>query len=698
MTNIKKDILWRVIISMFMMLIFGVAILYFTIHIQVAEGQKWRDLSDSLTIRYKEIPAIRGNIYSEDGSLLATSIPKYKISVDMKVIPADSFYRYVETVGIKLAQTFGNKSADEYIRMLKEGKSRRNRYLTLTRNATYIQLRDMKTWPIFRMGKYKGGMIVEERTERKLPLGVLASRTIGFKNENISGVGLEATYDAILGGVSGKRLVQKISGGYKPINDDNEIEPENGKDIYTTLDVNIQDITEAALLKSLEKHQAHHGCAVVMEVKTGKLKAIANLSKGEDGQYAEYFNYALGGNFEPGSTFKLVSALALLQNNLNKPEDSIEIDYGKFLFFDRLMKDSEPSPFEKITFAEAIERSSNVGVSRLIYNAYKNKPRDFISQIKKLHLNEPVKLGIKGEAEPKLKEPGQKGWSGTTLPWISIGYSLEMTPLHVLMFYNAIANNGKMMKPMLIKGVGRMGKLKEAFEPVELEESICSKSTLNSLKSMLEGVVLRGTATNLKDAGVGIAGKTGTAQIAQGSGGYAHDKYNASFAGYFPADNPMYSCIVVVSEPTSGAYYGSVVAAPVFKEIARKVFAKGTGRSIIRPDSICLPPSFNGFAEDQEIILDVLDIPFKNRSANKEIVIAEVTPGTGQMLLDESKYPDGVMPQFKGMGLRDVLFLAENRKLKIKYQGRGKVISQFPPAGSRYSAGSTIELKFGLTP
>jgi len=697
MTNVKKDILWRVIISMVLMVLFGASIFFFTVRVQVVEGEKWREFSDSTTLRFREIPAVRGNIYSEDGNLLATSIPKYKISLDMKVIPNDSFYRFVEDVSILMAQTFGNKSSDEYLRLLKEGKAKRNRYLTITRNASYLQLREMKTWPIFRMGRYKGGLIEEERTERKLPLGSLASRTIGFKNPNIMGVGLEATYDAILGGISGKRLVQKISGGYKPINDENEIEPENGKDIYTTLDVNIQDITQAALLKSLVANNAHHGCAIVMEVKTGKIRAIANLKKGSDDEYAEYFNYALGGNFEPGSTFKLVSALALLEEGHNKPEDSIEINFGKFLFFDRMMKDSEHSPFEKITFQESIEKSSNVGVSRLIYNAYKSKPAEFVAEIKRLHLTESMNLGFNGEAKPNMREPGQTGWSGTTLPWLSIGYAIEMTPLHMLMFYNAIANDGRMMKPLLINGIGRMGKIKEKFEPITLEKSICSKSTLATLKSMLEGVVQNGTATNLKDAGVNIAGKTGTAQIAEGAGGYSHEKYNASFAGYFPAENPMYSCIVVISEPTMGAYYGSAVAGPVFKEIARKVYAKGTGQMIAKNnDSLQFPPFFNGFYADQKIILEALDLPIEKSTKKNDFEWAEGKPATYQIIIEASDYPDGIMPNFKGMGLRDALYIAENRKLRVQYQGYGKIIGQSPSAGSRINAGSSIQLNLAV--
>jgi len=693
MTNVKKDILWRVVLSMILMVLFAAFIFFFTARIQVVEGQKWRELSDSMTLRFKEIPAVRGNIYSEDGNLLATSIPKYKISLDMTVIPSDTFYRFVNEVAVRLSQTFGNKTADEYNRLLRRGKSKRNRYLTLTRNASYIQLRDMKTWPIFRMGRYKGGIIEEERTERKLPLGQLASRTIGFKNENISGVGLEATYDALLSGISGTRLFQKISGGFKPISDENEIETQKGSDIYNCIDVNIQDITHASLLKALINHNAHHGTAVVMEVKTGKIKSIANLTRNTDGSYGELFNYALGGNFEPGSTFKLLAALALLEDGYNLPDDSIEINYGQFRFFDRIMKDSEISPYEKITFRQSIEKSSNVGVSRLVYNAYKSQPSKFISHIKRLHFNEPCKTGIKGEAIPKMREPGQVGWSGTALPWISIGYALEMTPLHILMFYNAIANGGKMMKPMLITGIGQLGKVKEKYEPGVLEEKICNEKTLKTLQEMLVGVVENGTATNLKDAGVSIAGKTGTAQIAMGAGGYAHDRYNASFAGYFPADNPMYSCVVVISEPSNGAYYGSVVAAPVFKEIARKVYAKGTGNLLVRSDSIHLPDALNGHLGDILTVLKDLEIPHVQTGQNKTPEWTEGKPAITQLILGESDYPEEVVPNFIGMGLRDALFIAENRKLRVIYSGYGKISSQTPAAGARIRRDERVHLK-----
>ncbi len=657
----------------------------------MVEGESWRALSDSLTLKRKAIPSIRGNIYSADGNLLATSIPKYKLSVDMTVIPNDSFRRYVSELSFLMASEFGQKSADEYLQMFKRGKARKNRYLTIARNANYIQLRKMQTWPIFRMGRYKGGLIEEERTERKLPLGSLAGRTIGFKNENISGVGLEATYDAILSGESGFRLYQKISGGYKPVNDKNETEPENGRDIYTTLDVNIQDIAHASLERGMQTHQASHGCAIVMEVGTGKIKAIANLSQNPDGSYSERYNYAIGGNFEPGSTFKLVSALALLEDKHNEPGDSVEINYGSHRFYDRIMKDSEKSPHKSLTFQESIEKSSNVGVSRLIFEAYKSHPKDFLAHIHRLQLTDKAGTGLKGEAIPKLPTPGQRGWSGTTLPWISIGYALEVTPLHILMFYNAIANEGKMMKPMLVSGIGSLGKIKEVYEPEVKVEKICGDETLKKLKSMLRGVVEKGTATNLNKMGIQLAGKTGTAQIAQGSEGYGHDRYHASFAGYFPADKPMYSCIVVVSEPKSGVYYGSAVAAPVFAEIARKVYAKGAGLVVSRTDTMVLPEKMAGHYDDIKTILTQLELPYTVMGASGKTWVRG-GGGSKQVILVQEELETSGMPDFRGMGLRDALFIAENRKLRVRTRGYGKVVSQQPQPGQIIKRGDVIQL------
>jgi cell division protein FtsI (penicillin-binding protein 3) len=697
MTNVKKDILWRVIVSMIVMFLFAIAIGVFVIRIQFVEGPGLRELSDSLTIRYVEIDAVRGNIYAEDGNLLATSIPKYKVSLDLYLVPKDSFNRGLFQLANKLAHSFPVKSTDEYVRILKFGHVRKVRYLTVARNASYLQLREMKSWPILRMGRFKGGLIEEEETVRKQPLGSLASRTIGAKNANVTGTGLEGTFDSILAGVKGKRLVKKTPGGLIPLNDENEIEPQNGRDIYTTLDVNIQDITQAALIKSLVKHKADHGCVVVMEVKTGKIKAISNLTRTRDSFYAETYNYAIGGNFDPGSTFKIVSALALLKDGLVKPEDSVNIKFGRDSIMGSPIVDAKESHVQRLTFQEVIEHSSNVGISRLVYDHYKSHPKDFINHIKSLHLNEPSGVGIKGEAEPKLPEPGQKSWSGIALPKIAQGYSIEVTPLHILMLYNAIANNGTLMKPMLVNGFGQLGKMEEEYEPQVVEEAICDKNTLAVLRGMLEGVVLRGTASKvLNDLEMKVAGKTGTAQIVSGATGYSKNEYNASFVGYFPADNPMYSCIVVVSKPTSGQYYGSVVAAPVFKEIARKVYSKGIGMQLAVAEQKQLPAAFNGFFEDHKTILKELNLPYNKKGYEIQSLWATGKSTKTQVVVESADLPEDQMPNLIGMGLRDAIAVGENKKLRVIYSGYGKVKSQSPKPGSKISRGVPLQINLGI--
>ena len=689
--NLRKDILWRVLLSMSLLALFGAMVVYFIFRIQFIEGAKWRALSDSLTVKTREIPAVRGSIYADHSELLATSLPIYKVSLDMQVIASrhrDSFSRYIPYLAKSMSQSFGNRSDADFERILRRGYNNRDRYLLLTRNASFINIKEMQTWPILKHGRYKAGVIIEERTVRKKPYGPLLQRTIGFVNENGRGAGIEATYNEELAGVNGRILVQRISGGYRPLNDELAIEPKDGQDVFTTFNVELQDIVHNALLKMVEKQQAKFGTAILMEVKTGKIKAMSNLTRSENG-YIESFNHAVGTLYEPGSTAKLLSSIALLKDDKIQPDDSVDIEWGRVKFYDRWIEDSDKGEFKNMSFRQIFERSSNVGTSKSVYKAYKDDPKKFIRHLDALRLNKQIPIGIRGAGVPNMLRPDEPGWSGTALPSLSIGYSMQLTPLHVLMVYNAIANNGAMVKPYLIKGVGSFGKMEQEFGTTVLNKSIAPPSVVSTLQEFLEGVVQRGTARNLKNVGFGIAGKTGTARIA-GRGRYEAHVYNSSFAGYFPAEDPQYSCLVLVSEPKL-SYYGSSVAAPVFREIARKVHAKAV--RITLPDTIQwqAPKMLCGQAADVKAICKHFDLKTPDLDEMEWLRLNKVNTS----YVASNTEQDGRMPDLLGSGLRDVLFRMENRDIKVRYTGLGMVVEQSPDPGTSLRPGQTIYVRLG---
>ena len=574
--NIKKDILWRIYLSFFMITLVAVAIIVQSFRIQVVEGEHWKSLADSLTTIFKTIPAERGNIFSEDGSLLATSLAYFEVRMDAnaEALSDDVFYKDVDSLALCMANFLKDKTAREYKTKLINARKDGNRYMLIKRNVTFPELQVIESWPIFRLGRYKGGLISIQTNKRKMPFGMLAHRTIGYvrTGPGAQSVGLEAEYDQALAGVNGKRLMQKIAGNtWMPINDRNEIDPRNGRDLITTLDVNIQDVAEYALLKALQKHNADHGSVIVMEVKTGKIKAIANLGKMGEGEYWEKYNYAIGEATEPGSTFKLATMMALLEDGLVDLEDSVDIGYGEVYYSGQILRDAESHSKGKVSVGHSFEISSNVGISKLAHKHYAKNPKALIDHFRNFHLDKKVDIELRGEPSPHIKSPGDKGWSALSVPWMSVGYEVLITPLQMLTFYNAVANGGVMVRPYLVSEVREYGHTIEQFHPEIIDGGICSKETIKKLQTILEGVVQNGTAKNLRDPNYEIAGKTGTAQIADKKHGY-QKVYQSSFAGYFPADDPQYSCIVVINAPSNGVYYGSTVAGPVFKEISDKIF------------------------------------------------------------------------------------------------------------------------------
>lgn len=692
--NIKKDILWRVIVSILMLTGLGVAILWSAVRLQVVEGDHWRSVSDSLHVTHRTIPAVRGSIYSDDGSLLSTSVPIYKVSLDFEVINrlhSDSFEQYTNELAEKLSRTLENRSAEEFKQLLTTGYRKKSRYVTISRHANFIQTRDIQNLPIFNAGRYKGGVILEERTIRKKPYDELMFRTIGFINENHKGAGIEASYDDILTGEDGRMVVRRITSGYyRPIDNNMKLSAKDGKDIFTTVNIHLQDLVHEALAAGIEANDAEHGTAILLDVKTGQIKAIANLNKTENG-VAERYNHALGMLYEPGSTVKIISALAALEEGHVDTDDSIDVHNGKYKFFENdSIMDSGHGDHRNLTYQQVVEKSSNVGISLTAYNGFKNKPNDFIEYFDELHLTTALQTGIKGEAEPFILRPNKPGWSGMSVPSISIGYSFNTSPLHMAMLYNAIANNGVMMRPYLIKGIGRFGQIEEAYEPTTLNKKICSESTLASLKQMLEGVVQNGTASKLKNVGFPVAGKTGTSRISDSKSGYTK-QYHSSFVGYFPADQPKYTLIVVISKPSKGRYYGASVALPVFKEIASRIYANAVHQKMVDKDTIVLPEQLTGTYAEVKTLAKRYDLPMEFKSRKNELVSAKPT---GDFLGGSAiTMSDNTMPELKGMGLTDCLYLLENKGFKVSHRGNGKVVEQFPLPGTKMPRGKTVYLR-----
>lgn len=694
--EVKKDIMWRIYVAFFFICLFGIAITVQIFRIQFVQGSYWKEKADSATTDYKDILAARGNIFSDDGSMLATSVPIYDVRMDLMAdgLSSDQFDDNVDSLALCLSELFKDKSKLEYKHDLKREREEGNRYFLVQRNVHYPELQKVKEFPILRLGRYRGGMIVEHRNVRELPFKMLAARTIGYQRE-VKPVGIEAAFDKELEGVGGKRLMQKISGGiWIPINDKDEIEPKDGNDLITTIDVNIQDVAEHALEEHLRKHNADHGCAVLMEVETGEIKAIANLSKTSEGNYCEDFNYVIAEATDPGSTMKMASLLAAMDDGLVEPTDSVFVGNGQYMFFDHLMKDSHPPRFSRLSVQQAFETSSNVGISKVIYQAYNKNQQRFIDQLKKFHLNQPLGLQIAGEGMPRIKDVKDKFWSAISLPQMSIGYEVNLTPLQILTFYNAIANNGKMVRPRFVKEERYHGSLVKSFPAEIIKDSIASPVAIAKAKKLLEGVVQRGTASSLNKSCYPIAGKTGTAQIFNNKYGFDknHMTYQASFVGYFPADNPKYSCMVVVYAPSNNVYFGGAVAAPVFKEISDKVYSNRMEMNDTVPekDSLIksLPVAKSGSQKELKKVLAQLQVNIA--SQNTDAAWVSASSATNSIQLSERKILSGMVPNVIGMGAKDAINILENAGLRVRISGKGVVSKQSIDAGTKIQNGQQI--------
>jgi cell division protein FtsI (penicillin-binding protein 3) len=691
----NKIFLSKVYFIYFIMALLCIAVITRAGYIYTIQGEELLKEAQELTLKYKTIEAVRGNIYAADGSLLATSVPIYEVRFDANAdaISEKLFLSKVDSLSQGLERILGNKSHATYREELTNARNKKSRYHLIKRKVNFSQLKELQRLPLFRRGRYKGGFIYIQENKRSRPFRSLAARTIGYSRENTR-VGLEGAYDKLLSGISGQRLMQKLSGGvWMPLNDENEIEPKDGYDIYSTIDINIQDVAQNALLEKLKQHNAQYGTVILMEVATGDVKAISNLSKGNNDEYHENYNHAIGTSTEPGSTFKLMALVAAIEDNLIKLTDSVDTGNGVRKFHDRVMRDSKEGGYGKITIQRAFEVSSNIGIALAIERAYGNNPEAFIKALQKMGLTDPTGIEIAGEGNPYIKNTSDPSWSGTTLPWMSHGYELQMTPLQVLAFYNAIANNGNYVKPRFIEAIKDKRNLIEKVEP-ELGKRVCSEETISKVKLALEGVVEHGTAMNLKNNYIKIAGKTGTSKIYKKKTGFKHKSYQASFVGYFPSDDPKYSCMVVVNAP-SDVYYGNMVAGPIFEDVAAKVYATSIEihnelDTLETRYATRIPYSKNGYTEDLVEIMNHLNLPFTNQTDGSVWAITQ----TSEDKVDIKKRginPHQV-PNVKGMTLRDALYILENEGLQVEFAGVGVVANQSIQPGSKFNKGTTIKL------
>jgi cell division protein FtsI (penicillin-binding protein 3) len=661
-----KNILTRLYLVGGGLFIFAIAVMVKLVSIQMVHGDKYKEMALQRTEKMFTIPPNRGNLYSDDGSLLATSVSKYTIRFDAVTVKTEAFEENVNTLAGQLSVLL-QKPSSHFEQVLRKARVHKNRYALIARNLDYSQYMKIRDFALFNKGPYKGGLIVEQKTVREHPLGKIAERSVGYErfdeNGYVTRVGLEGAFGQYLRGVEGKRLKQKIAKGqWKPIGLDNIVEPKDGYDVISTIDINIQDIAHHALLQQLEKYKADHGTVIVMETKTGEIKAISNLGRTEDEKYYERLNYAIGESHEPGSTFKLMSLVAALEDKKVDTSTIIDTEKGTWRIYDRIVRDSKHGGYGKISVSKAFELSSNTAFAKMIHNNYKEDPQEYVNRLMDMELHKELGMPIKGEGVPVIRNPGDKGWSGISLAWMSHGYEVSLTPLQTLAFYNAIANDGELLRPRLIKEVKEWNNTIEVFDKEVINSSICSKETARKVQELLKNVVEKkhGTGHRLYSKNFSMAGKTGTAQ--KNYVGKDPDKlrYISTFAGYFPAENPKYSCIVVIHEPDkSVGYYGADVSGPVFKSIAQKIYA------------------------NNPLIDEVESLQASNTNLEESY----------ERYYVEARKSISKMPNLKGMSGMDAVSILENLGLEVELKGNGKVKRQSISQGTVLSKGSKIVLE-----
>ena len=711
MLNIKNEVLVRVYLVAAMILLVAFVIFGRLYQLSVVDADEWRAKADSLYVKWVDVHADRGNILADDGSLLATSLPFFDVHWDAKaeglndeIFNQQSVDSLAWLLSTYIDQQYTPGAYRDWLVQLHAApaNTRGIRYVPIAKDLSYSKALLLKTFPIFREGRYKGGFILEQNPRRERPFKILAQRTIGYTRDGALPVGLEGSFDKVLGGSLGKQLRIRVPGDiYIPVNDLAEIEPEAGADVVTTLDINIQDVTERSLLNACQTHNADHGCAIVMEVKTGKIRAMANIGRTPEGWW-ETYNYAVGERVEPGSMFKLASFMAMLEDGyIEDFNQQVQVHKGKVKIYDEELVDAVQHGLDTMSIKQVFAMSSNVGTATLTQQFYgKGKAANFVERIRDFGLDLPTDIEVGGEEAPIIKNPNdpKSEWSGTSLPWMSIGYELLLTPLQLLTFFNAVANDGRMMKPYIVQRTERYGEVLKEFRPTVVKRSIASRSTIEKANELLRAVVEKGgTAQNIQSANYSIAGKTGTAQLNyhkfKASKGIRHQ---AGFCGFFPADNPVYSCIVVISEPEQGGYHGSEVAAPVFRQIADKCFAMKpelhTPVNAAKPEKLKtsqLPTFDAGSKEDMKQALHWLNMDYFAESELPDWVVLAAQRGDS-LTMQNRVISDKAVPSVIGMGLKDAIYILENRGCKVRVEGIGKVRRQSLAVGTRASGQTCV--------
>ena len=704
--SVKKSIVTRVRLAFLGVAVFSCAIFWKATKIQFQEGAKWRALEQERRISYQSVPATRGNIYSDNESIMATSLPFYRVAWDPGVVDAGVFDAGVDSLAWHLSHFFQDRSFQEYRRRLRNARMAKQRYIRLnSRQINFQEKKMMAHWPVFRERRNRGGAIFEKVDKRFRPFGGLAQRTIGFVNEDHHGAGLEYTFEQSLAGKPGEALFERVPGGVKPVYDGTEIKPLPGYDVKTTLDINLQDVAENALYKSLVDNNAQYGCVILMEVATGEIKAVANLGKASDDTYKEDYNYAFAdqGRTEPGSTFKLASMMALFEA---RPEVTLDdmVDTGNGRMYVGGAVKSDSHGYGRITVQQVFEKSSNIGVAKLVDKYFSGNPTEYTDYLKKFGLDKPLGFQMTGEALPYVKDPRDRSWSRTSLTTMSIGYELKLAPLQTLALYNAVANGGVKVQPMIVREIKQADQVLQHNETKVLNPKICSDATLAKVKAMMEGVVLAGTARSIRPKDYSIAGKTGTAW--KFKNGQYTKTYSTSFCGYFPADKPKYSCIVVVDSPRNGRIYGADVAAPVFREVADKCMAREllSQRPLLakaRLNKSHVPLVRAGMQDELALVCQKLGLAGNTQATGGEEWVRAASDTafharTVALVENRTVRPNRV-PQARGLSLRDALFLLENRGLHVRAIGTGRVREQSITPGTPIKRGELITLTLAET-
>lgn len=702
MSKMNFGDVWRVVLIYVLMLVVGIAIVAKIIIIQTVDREELLESARKADIRIVSVPAVRGNIFSKNGTLLATTIPVFDIHFDPVAVPQDRFDREIGALSDSLARMLKTHTKSQFVIMFTKARNNNKRYVKVARKLKMDEYERLKTFPIFKE-RLGNGLIVDKQLVRERPYGDIAMRVIGYVNYNDTlnpvKVGLEGAYDTCLSGRDGVQMRRRINGGrFIDVPASGNVTPSNGKDIYTSIDAKIQDVAEESLRRCLDENKAQQGCVIMMDVKSGFIEVMASLRYNEKKKkYEESYNFAIAENVEPGSTFKAITMTALLENDPNFNINRVLNlgTTGKMRFHNRVMTDSHVVGEGHPTVKQCFWESSNIAFGYLTTEAFESNPQRFIDLIYKTKINEPLNLDIKGEGKPYIKSTSSKLWSKVSLPWMSIGYEETVTPITLLTYYNAIANNGKMVKPQFVKEIRRGNEVVKTFDTIVINEKIASDRTIKTLQELLRGVVENGTAKLLKTCAFPVAGKTGTAQIAQ-NGNYNKKNYTASFVGYFPADDPKYTCIVVISNPMGGKYYGASVSAPVFKEIAEKVYATELG---ITDETANYPANADKYTkasmawyEDVNEYCTMAGVRMVDAELNSEWVKVSHSVNGG-VAMKSVELDDETVPDLTGMNVMDAVYLIESMGWKVSFSGRGLVESQSVKAGTNLDKGKTITLK-----